>query len=84
MGNYSYSRYVNRSTKELVTVMKYETINDFDKLYNFIGDVYPTLTPVLTRIYEGNWVVRHQDNSVDFICCAHGENCFELNYESYK
>ena len=80
----TYSKYVNRSTKELVTVMKYSDITDFDKLYNFIGDVYPTLTPAHTRIYEGNWVVRHQDNSVEFICCAHGENCFERAYEPYK
>lgn len=80
----AFSRYVNRVTRELVTVMKYNDITDFDKLYEFIGDVYPTLTPAHTRIYAGNWVIRHQNNNIQFMCCAHNENCFENMYEIYK
>lgn len=79
-----FDRYVSRSTKEVVTVMKYNDINDFDKLVEFIGDVYPTLSKAQTRIFENNWVVRHQNNAVTFMCCAHNEKCFENAYEPYK
>ena len=76
--------YINKDTREQVTAMKYNDIRDFSTLFNLIGDIYPTITPAHTRIYEGNWVVRKSDNSVEYICCAHGEDCFEKKYEIYK
>ena len=80
----TFDKYVNRSTREKVTAMKYNNIHDFDKLFQLIGDVYPTITKAHTRVYEGNWVIRHSDNHIEFMCCAHGEKCFENAYEIYK
>ena len=79
-----FQKYINRSTKEVVTAMKYTAVSDFNYLKELIGDIYPALTPAHTRIYEGNWIVRKSDNTVEYICCAHGENCFEKKYEVYK
>lgn len=77
-------KYVNRRTGEQVTAIYYKSIEDFDALYTFIGDLMPTLTNAHTRVYEKHWIVRHQDNQVEFICCAHNENCFEKKYVKRK
>ena len=61
--------------------MLYVSMNDFDTLYEFIGDVFPSLTVAHTRVYENHWVVKHDNGNVDFMCCAHGENCFQKKYE---
>ena len=77
-------KFVNRRTGENVTAMYYKSIQDFEDLYRFIGDIMPTLTNAHTRVYEKHWIVRHLDNHVEFICCAHNENCFENKYEKRK
>lgn len=77
-------RFVRRNSTEVVRALLYQSIDDFETLVDFIGDLYPTLTRAHTRVYENHWIVRHGDNSVEFICCAHGEKCFELAYEPYK
>ena len=79
-------KYVNRHTQEKVSAMKYNSIKDFEDLFKLIGDVYPTITPSHTRIWEGSWVVRKADNEIEFICCAHTQDefCFNNKYELYK
>lgn len=77
-------KYVNRATREQVTAMKYDSIHDFPLLYEFVKDIYPTITPAHTRIYEGNWIVRTSNNTIEYICCDHGENCFDNKYTLYK
>lgn len=79
-----FNQYINRQTREKVVAMKYTNIKDFDKLFELIGDIYPTITKSQTRVYEGNWIIRHSDNKIDLMCCAHGEKCFEKSYEIYK
>lgn len=81
-----FTKYVNKSTREEVTAMKYVDIRDFPLLYELIGDIYPTITPAHTRIWENNWIVRKSDNSIEFICCDHNidADCFEKKYEIYR
>lgn len=76
--------YINRRTNEKVKAMYYSNIDDFESLYTFIGDIMPTITNAHTRVYEQNWVVRHNDDTVEFINCAHHENCFEKKYAIFK
>lgn len=75
--------YRNRKTKQLVQAMKYDSIDDFDSLYDFIGDVIVGLTPAHTRVYEGQWVIRHRTNRVEWVNCYNENNCFERSYELY-
>lgn len=81
-----FKKYVNRVTNEKVTAMKYTNIEDFPDLYELIGDIYPAINKAHTRIWEGNWIVRKSDNSVEFICCGHPEDstCFDRKYEIFK
>ena len=74
------TKYVNRRTGEKVDAMFYRSIEDFNDLYRFIGDIMPTITNAHTRVYEKNWIVRHPDDTIEFICCAHNENCFAKKY----
>lgn len=74
-------KYRNRHTAEEVTAMLYTDVSEFDNLKDFIGDIYPSLTPSLTRIYEQHWVIRYADNTISFVCCKHGENCFQKSFE---
>ena len=76
-----YLKYIDRQTNQPVKVMKYTDIRDFNKLKKLIGDVYPTITPAHTRIYQNNWVVRYDSNVVRFINCSTGDECFKKRYE---
>lgn len=76
-----FKKYKNRHTGEEVTAMLYNDITQFDSLKELVGDIYPSITPSLTRIYEKHWVIRHSDNTISFICCKHGENCFQKSFE---
>ena len=79
-----FAKYRDRYTKEVVKVMRYQDINDFPKLSELIGDIYPQLSKAQTRIYEDKWVVRYANNVVKFIDCPNNDDCFNRKYEIYK
>lgn len=77
-------KYVNRYTHEVVNAFKYNDINDFDKLYKLVADIHPSITAAHTRVYEGNWVIRHSDDCIEYIYCENDDKCFNNKYEEYK
>lgn len=77
-------KYRKRTTGEVVTAMHYESVNDFELLKAFVADVFPSITPAHTRIYEGTWVIRGNDDCVTFMQCSTAANCFEHSYELFK
>lgn len=79
----SIRKYINRINREQVSAIKYDNINDFEKLYTLVGDIYPALSSAHTRVWEGNWIVRKSDNQVEMICCSHPDDdtCFNNKYE---
>lgn len=80
----SIAKYVNRYNKEVVTAFKYNNINDFDTLFQLIGDIHPSITAAHTRIYEGNWIIRHANNHIEYLQCGNDDKCFTAKYDTYK
>lgn len=81
---YSYDKYIDRQTNDLVAAFKYNDIRDFPKLKQLIGDVRPTISEAQTRIYENKWIVRYDNGEVKIIKCPAGDLCFRKRYEKYK
>lgn len=73
-----------RGTGAIVRALKYTSVDEFDSLKSFIGDIYPTITRAHTRIYEDNWVIRYDDDRVVFVGCKPNENCFEKRFEVHS
>lgn len=80
----SFKKYIDRKTGQYVAAFKYKDINDFPKLKQLIGDVYPTISEAQTRIYENKWIIRYEDGSVKFMECPSGDLCFNKRFEIYR
>lgn len=80
----SFKKYVDRQTKQRVAAFKYIDINDFPRLEQLIGDIYPTLNIAHTRIWEDHWIIRYENGEVKFMKCPEGDLCFNKRFEPYK